>query len=438
MKFAETFGIRGLGFLEVPDWTVAEEEAEHGTHAPGCDRQPGRLGSVLDAAHQLLSGGGEFVVGARLLEKFQSLDPGSHRERIAAQRAGLIHRPRRSHHRHDVGPTAVGTNRQTSTDHLPHRGEVGCDTEVSLSPAIADAETRHHFIEHQQGAVFLGEFAQSFEEAWFRLDEAGVSNNRFENHTRDRIGILGEKCLDGLQIVVRGCERVGRGAPRHAGGIGQPQGGHSGTGLDEEHVGVAVVAALELDHLVATGVSPHQTEHGHAGFRAAVDETNHLHAGDGLDDHFRQGVLQGAGGSKARSLLNRLLKRCDHFRVGMSADGRSPAADVIDVFVPVHVPCIGPLDPVEHEGLAANRFEGAHRGTDASRHEALGFTEDGLGAGGVQRGCCHGDRRQGGLMQTVQHPGPGLAASVRHVSRTHRMTPIASLEGMDRQKGNDP
>ena len=172
------------------------------------------------------------------------------------------------------------------------------------------------------------------------------------------------------------------------------QGGHTGTCLDQEHVRMAVVAALELDHLVAAGVGTDQAQHSHAGLGAAVDEAHHLNARYSVDHHFGQGVLQCTRCSEAGALLDRFLQCCDHLGVGVAADGRSPAADVIDVFISIHVPGIGTLHSIEHDRLTANRLERPHRGADTSRHQGLCCAEDGLGVAGVQRGSCHWNRRQ--------------------------------------------
>ena len=92
--------------------------------------------------------------------------------------------------------------------------------------------------------------------------------------------------------------------------------------------------------------------------------------------------------------LDRFLQGADHLGVGMAADGWPPAADVVDVFVAIHVPRIGALDAIEHDRLSAHGLERTHRRADSTGHQALGFAEDGLGAAGVQHGSCHGNRRQ--------------------------------------------
>ena len=152
---------------------------------------------------------------------------------------------------------------------------------------------------------------------------------------------------------------------------------------------MAVVATLELDDLVAAGEGAHQAKNRHAGLRSAVHETDHLHTGNSVDDHLGQSVLKSAGSPEACALLDCFLKCADHFGVGMAADCRSPAADVIDVFVVIDVPGIGALDPIKDDRLPTHGFECTHWGAHATGHQSLGGAEQLLGATGVQAWCCH-------------------------------------------------
>ena len=74
----------------------------------------------------------------------------------------------------------------------------------------------------QQSAVLFGEFPQTLKEAGFRLNEAGVADDRLEDHARDGVGVLGEQGLNGFEVVVRRREGVGCGAARDTGGSGRP------------------------------------------------------------------------------------------------------------------------------------------------------------------------------------------------------------------------
>ena len=65
-------------------------------------------------------------------------------------------------------------------------------------------------------------------------------------------------------VMVFGGDRGG-----DAGAVGQAERRDAGAGLDEQAVAVAVVAALELDDLVAAGRAAREAERGHRRLRPA-------------------------------------------------------------------------------------------------------------------------------------------------------------------------
>eukprot|EP00983_Pelagomonas_calceolata_P072240 1151628-Pelagomonas_calceolata.AAC.7 len=74
--------------------------------------------------------------------------------------------------------------------------------------------------------------------------------------------------------------------------VGQAQGSHTRASLDQEGVGMAVVAAHELDDFVTLGVGTHEAEGRQACLSARAGEAHNLHRGHAFDDHAGQGVLQ--------------------------------------------------------------------------------------------------------------------------------------------------
>lgn len=60
-----------------------------------------------------------------------------------------------------------------------------------------------------------------------------------------------------------------------------------------------------------------------------------------------------------------------HLIVCVANDGRPPGADIVHILIAVHVPRVGPLDAVKHDGLAPNGLERAHRGVDAAWQQLL-------------------------------------------------------------------
>ena len=61
---------------------------------------------------------------------------------------------------------------------------------------------------------------------------------------------------------------------RHAGRVGDAEGGDAGAGLHQKAIGVAVVAAFELDDEIAAGGGAGDADGAHGGLRA--DETKRI------------------------------------------------------------------------------------------------------------------------------------------------------------------
>ena len=111
MQLAEAHGVGGLGVFEVANGALAEEETKHGANRTTCDWQASSPGGFHNPSGEALGDGFQSLVGAGLLQQLQGFDPSCHGEGVAAEGARLIHGARWSHHRHDVGPAAVGPHR---------------------------------------------------------------------------------------------------------------------------------------------------------------------------------------------------------------------------------------------------------------------------------------------------------------------------------------
>src|SRR5262245_22876389 len=60
----------------------------------------------------------------------------------------------------------------------------------------------------------------------------------------------------------------------------------------------------------------------------------------------------------------------------MTENGRTPCADVVDIFFPINVPNVGPLSTINEKWLATETSEGAYRGVDAARNTTEGTREE--------------------------------------------------------------
>ena len=112
-----------------------------------------------------------------------------------------------------------------------------------------DAEAGHHLVEDEQRPVRGRQVAQALEEAVHREDEAHVPGDRLDDDRRDLARVLGEEPLDRGEVVVGRDERVLDRARSDAGRVRQPERRDARSRLDEQQVGVTVVAARELHDL---------------------------------------------------------------------------------------------------------------------------------------------------------------------------------------------
>ena len=148
-------------------------------------------------------------------------------------------------------------------------------------------------------------------------------------------------------------------------------------GLDEERVGVAVVAACELHNLLPSGESTGQPNRTHARLGAGVDHSDLVDVGNHLTNELRDLRFQFGGGAKRRPFLRRPFHGVDHRRVGVAQDLRAPGVDVVDVGVAVHVAQVRTAGTLHVDGVAAYGLERPNRGVHAAGDGGLGFGEKG-------------------------------------------------------------
>ena len=140
------------------------------------------------------------------------------------------------------------------------------------------AESGDDLVEDEECAGGVAGRPEPFEESGCRGDEPHVGGNRFDDDGSHRVIEFGHP-------VVGGDDGVGDRSVGDAVAAGEPLVGDAAAAGGEEGVGVAMVAAGELDDAVASGGAPGQPDGGHGGLGAAGDEPNRLEAGDPVDDH---------------------------------------------------------------------------------------------------------------------------------------------------------
>ena len=148
---------------------------------------------------------------------------------------------------------------------------------------------------------------------------------------------------------------------RYTRAVGLAQGQGAGACLHQQGVGVAVVATLELDDLVAAGVAAGQPDGAHGRLGAGVDHPHLLHGGDDLAHLLGHQHFDLGRGTVAKPFFHRLDDRGLDGRVVVTEQHGAPGTDVIHIGLAVHVIEVGAIGVIDEAGCAADPVEGADR-----------------------------------------------------------------------------
>ena len=301
---------------------------------------------------------------------------------VSRERPGLVDRPRGRDELHDLSAAAIRADGEPASDHLAERRQVRRDPVQALRAARMNAEAGHDLVEHEERSLAAGDAAEAFEETVLRQHETHVPRDRLDDDGRDLVRERCEELLDVVEVVVVRRERVGHRLGRHSRRVREPERDDARAGLDEEVVGVPVVAARELHDLRPLRERSREPQRTHRRLGAGVDEADQLDARHRLLDEPRQLDLERARRAVARALADGLLERRNDARMGVAEDERAPREDVVDVPVPVDVDEVRALTPVDEERRPPDRLERPDRRADAAGHEPGRLGEQPLGLRG--------------------------------------------------------
>ena len=142
-----------------------------------------------------------------------------------------------------------------------------------------------------------------------------------------------------------------------------------------------MITAREGDHELAARRGPGDPDGTHHRLRPGRGEAQALDRGHPVADPLAELDLERAGRTEREPVAQRCGDRADDRRVGVPEDGRSPAADVVEIPVAVHVPDVRATPRGEDKRIPAYGPEGADGAVDAAREEVRGtLAEVGLGA----------------------------------------------------------
>ena len=269
----------------------------------------------------------ELVVEAGRLDQLQHRQARRHRDRIAAQRAGLVDRAGRRDLLHDLAASAVRADRHAAADDLAERGQVRRDAVQRLRAAERDAEAGHHFVEDQQRAVLRAQLAQALQIAVARRDAIHVAGDRLDDQRRrSRRRASANKSLRGVEIVVRQGQREIGERLRHARRSRHAERQRAGAGLDQERIAVAVIAAFELDDARAAGGAAREADRRHRRLGAGVDHAHHLDRRHQARDRFGHRHFGRARRAERQAVAHRALDRGAHAPDGCGRRSSAPTS----------------------------------------------------------------------------------------------------------------
>ena len=181
--------------------------------------------------------------------------------------------------------------------------------------------------------------------------------------------MLGERQLKSLGIVEGHHDGLGRGFGGNAGRAWAALGGHARAGRGQQAVGVAVVAAGELDDQVPPGGTPGQPDGGHAGLGTGGDQAHQLRRLHPGADGLGQFDLGRGGGAERQPTRRRRLNCGDHLGMGVPEQRRPPGTDRVHVLAAIGVVEVGALGAGDEDRVAAHRPEAPdRRGHPAGNH----------------------------------------------------------------------
>src|SRR5690625_998358 len=135
---------------------------------------------------------------------------------------------------HDLLSATECTNGQTTTDDLSKGHQVGLNIVTLLGTTTGQAESRHHFIKNQNDVVFSAELSESLQKLLFGRNTPHISCNRLQDDRRNLPLIFTHQCLDTIQIVDIGNERISGRAFGDAGTVGSSERQCTASGLDQK------------------------------------------------------------------------------------------------------------------------------------------------------------------------------------------------------------
>ena len=211
--------------------------------------------------------------------------------------------------------------------------------------------------------------------------QARIAGNRFDDNSGDLLLIRRKHSRDCFGVVKGQDDRVLRKSGGHTRAVRVAESQRSRAGLDQQRVGMTVIAAIEFDDLIALSETTCQTDRGHSRFRARVAHPHLFDAGNHGANQFGHGHLKRIGNAETDPVGGGCLHRLNNLSMCVTKDGRAPGSYIIHVFIAVDVPDPGALGLIDKERLTANGAKRPDRRIDPAGNVFQGLCKKLFGFG---------------------------------------------------------
>ena len=174
------------------------------------------------------------------------------------------------------------------------------------------------------------QLAQPLEKSGSRLDQVHVAGDRLDDDAGNGIAGLVECGIELREVVVVEHQRLRCGLGRHAGRARITESESARARLDEQAVGVAVIAAFELDDAAAAGESAGEPQCRHRRLGTRADEAHQLQPGDKSREQLGHLGFELGRRAEGKSAAGRVPHRRDDVGLGVPEHERPPGADVVE------------------------------------------------------------------------------------------------------------
>ena len=212
-------------------------------------------------------------------------------------------------------PAHAARHRVAAGDAFAEHRQVGLDAEVALRAAQSQTEAGHDFVEDQQRAELIAQFADFLIEVKRNRTCAAFRSERFDDHGGGSAPqpVEDQMSFQRAQAVREEFFRAGAGATRNTLRF-QAACARDVQAVDHL-VAPAVIRAADFDHIFLFGECARGADGRHDAFGARAQHAEHFHGGHEAVDEFRQLqfiFMEQAGDRTAGCSISKTFSRTAH------------------------------------------------------------------------------------------------------------------------------